>query len=415
MGTSGRGGSATGPGDERAPGVLVLVQNLSVPTDRRVWTECQELRRAGYRVDVICPRAQGQSREFDLEGVRVHTYRLPEINAGAAGYLVEFVYAWVRTALLAVHVARTRGFRVVQACNPPDTYWLLARLMRPFGVRFVYDQHDLCPEIFEVRFGRRGLLHRGLRALERATYRSADRVVSTNETYRAVAIDRGGVPPERVSVVMSAPDPARMRPQEEVPDLRRGREHLACYLGIMGAQDGVDVLLRSIGVYVHEMGRADCHFALMGFGDRLHQLESLADDLALREFVEFTGRVELPQITRWLSTANVGLTPDPKNAFNDRSTMNKTLEYMAFGVPVLSFDLHETMRVLDGCGVAVEGDERAYAKALSSLLDDPEQREELGSAGRRRVEQELSWQRQAQTYVRVFDELTRDGDPPAPR
>ncbi|WP_307793835.1 glycosyltransferase family 4 protein [Actinotalea soli] len=388
--------------------VLVVVQNLSVPLDRRVWLECQALVAAGHQVSVICPREVGQPAHRTLDGVRIHTYPPAKARSGILGYFIEFVYAWLRTAVLSVHVRRNEGFDVLQACNPPDTYWLLARLHKLVGRKaFVYDQHDLCPEVFEARFGRRGLLHRGLLLLERATYATADHVISTNESYREIASTRGKVPLERSTIVMSAPDPDRMRSEEPDPALRHGREHLVCYLGIMGPQDGVDRLLGAIDHYVNVLGRTDTHFGLMGFGDCLEDLRAQSTRLGLDEYVTFTGKVGPAEISRWLSSADLGVTPDPVNDFNDKSTMNKTMEYMAYELPVVGFDLTENRRSAGAAGLVVhEDDDGALARGIATLLDDPERRHEMGALGRKRIEEHLRWSTQAEAYVGVFRALS---------
>ncbi len=386
--------------------VLIVVQNLSVPLDRRVWLECQTLVAAGHQVSVICPRDEGQPAHRTLDGVRIHTYPPPRARSGVIGYVLEFVYCWLRTAWLSRYVHRHEGFDVLQACNPPDTYWLLGRIWRLVaGTRFVYDQHDLCPEVYEARFGRRGLLHRGLLLLERATYASADHVISTNESYQAIAVGRGRVPRSRTSIVMSAPDPDRMRRKEPEPGLRNGREHLVCYLGIMGPQDGVDRLLGAIDHYVHVLGRQDTYFALMGFGDCLDDLREQCTRLGLDEYVTFTGKVGPEEIARWLSTADLGVTPDPKNDFNDKSTMNKTLEYMAYELPVVGFDLVENTRSAGEAGLTVPDDDAAFARAVAELLDDPQRRARMGAAGRKRIEDRLRWSAQEPVYLEVFRRL----------
>jgi glycosyltransferase involved in cell wall biosynthesis len=393
--------------EDRPPAVLILVQNLSVPTDRRVWSESLALVDAGYTVSVICPRGGDEPGYRVLEGVHVHTYPPPPSRPGLLSYVYEFLYCWVCTAVLSVRVLRRHGFDALQACNPPDTYWLLARVYRLLGKRFVYDQHDLCPEIFRVRFGRDGgPLLVALHWLERRTYRAAHHVISPNESYREIALHRGGRSGEDITIVRSAPDPAVMRPRSAEPALKQGREHLACYLGIMGPQDGVDRLIRIVDYYVHRLGRTDCHVALLGFGDCEQELRRQCSDLGLDDWITFTGRADAAVISRYLSTADVGITPDPKNCFNDVSTMNKTLEYMSFQLPVLATDLLETRRSTGGQAVLVsEDDDACFATALAALLDDPRRRAELGLAGRRRIVTQMSWALQARAYVGVYDQL----------
>lgn len=389
--------------------VLIVVQNLSVPLDRRVWLECQALVAAGHQVSVICPRDEGQPPHRTLDGVRIHTYRPLPPRSGVLGYIAEFGYSWIRTALLSLHVARREGFDILQACNPPDTYWLLGLLWRIAARKgFVYDQHDLNPEVYEARFGKRGLLHRGLLLLERATYATADHVIATNESYREIAMTRGRVPRGRTTIVRSAPDPDRMRRREPEPELRHGREHLVCYLGIMGPQDGVDRLLGALDHYVHVLGREDVHVGLLGFGDCLDDLKAQATRLGLDDYVTFTGKVGPEEISRWLSTASLGVTPDPKNPFNDKSTMNKTLEYMAYELPVVGFDLTENRRSAGEAGVHVpDDDDAALARAIADLLDDPERRRRMGAAGRARIEESLRWSAQEEPYVEVFRRVGR--------
>jgi glycosyltransferase involved in cell wall biosynthesis len=393
-----RGGSAR---------VLIIVQNLPVPLDRRVWLECRSLVAAGYGVSVICPRAEGAPAHHELEGVRIHTYPPVPPTDGLASYLREFAYCWVRSFLLALRVAVTERFDVIQACNPPDTYFALALPFKLLGKPFVFDQHDLCPEVYQSRFARSsGPLLAGVKLLERCTYAVADHVISTNESYRRVAIGRGGKSPDSVTVVRSGPDPLRMRRATPRPELRRGRKHLCCYLGVMGPQDGVDQLLQSLRVLVHDFGRHDCHFALLGFGDCLESLRRLCTELELDDWVSFPGRADDQMICDYLSTADIGLSPDPMNPLNDVSTMNKTMEYMAYSLPGVAYDLAETRVSAERSAVYVKpGDIKAYAQAISDLLDQPDRGEAMGRIGRFRVEQSLAWQHQAAAYVGIYDAL----------
>jgi glycosyltransferase involved in cell wall biosynthesis len=266
--------------------------------------------------------------------------------------------------------------------------------------------------VYTSRFGLdRGWMLRGLLALERATYRTADHVIVTNESYRTVAIERGGLDTASVTVVRSGPDPDRMARAEAHPELRNGRRFLCCWLGIMGPQDGVDLLLRSIASFVHDHDRHDCQFALLGYGDCLDDLRSLSTELDLDAFVTFTGRADQATISAYLSTADIGLSADPFSPLNDVSTMNKTMEYMAYELPVVAYDLKETRISAGRSAVYVEPtDTVAYAKAISDLLDSPQQRAEMGAIGRARIEDELAWQRQVPGYVAAFDRLlARDG------
>jgi glycosyltransferase involved in cell wall biosynthesis len=402
-----------------APHVLIVVQNLPVPLDRRVWLECQALRAAGYEVSVICPKGPDDPSHEVLDGVHLHKYRPAPPTEKALDYVVEFAYSWVRTALLSVRVNHRRRIDLLQACNPPDTYWLLALLWRVATrgrVRFVFDHHDLNPEVYLSRFGvptgRGGRAQlAGLRWLERRTFATADQVISTNESYRRIAIERGGVPRERTAVVRSGPDTRRMRPVTPDPELRRGRAEMLVYLGIMGPQDGVDIVLRVAHRLVTEYGR-DIHVALLGFGDCLEGLKHLAVDLGLGDRVTFTDRAEPATIASYLSAADVGISPDPLSPLNDVSTMNKTMEYLAYALPVVAFDLVETRVSGGGAAVYVDphGDRdlcvKRMAIAVADLLDDPRRRAEMALAGRRRAEAVLDWRPQRDVYVSVYDAMT---------
>lgn len=396
--------------------VLIIVQNLPVPLDRRVWLECKALAAQGYTVSVICPKGPGDPRYQLLDGIAIYKYKPAPEARGVFGFVVEFVWSWLRTAILSLSVRRERGFDVIQACNPPDTYWLLALLWRIRGVRFIFDQHDLNPELYLSRFGEprsaaEKVQYRGLLWLERMTYRVADRVISTNGSYKAVAERRGHKQPRTVTVVRSGPDTTTMRPVYPDPAIRAGADGLLCYLGIMGPQDGVDTVLTVMHELVFARGRTGLHAVLLGFGDCLEDLKAQCTELGLDGHVRFTGRVGPAEIAQYLSAADIGVGPDHKTPLNDISTMNKTMEYMAYALPSVSFDLVETRVSAGDAAVLVPpGDLDAFADAIERLLDSPEERVAMGLAARERVTKHLDWQPQARAYVGVFDELL--GNPP---
>ncbi len=402
----------TAAGDRR-PGsrstrVVIVVQNLPVPLDRRVRLECEALIEAGYRVSVVCPKGPGDPRHHVVDGIDIHKYRPYPPTRRKLGFVAEYLYSFAMTAWLVAKVWRRHRFEVIQACNPPDIFWPLGQLFRAVGgVRFVFDQHDLCPELYQSRFPKGpGALYAGIRVLEWCTYRSADHVIATNESYRSVAIERGRKRPDQITVVRTGPNPDVLRPQAPDPSLKRGRCYLAVYLGVMGPQDGVDIVLRAAHVIVHELGREDVAFTLVGTGDCFSDLVALRDELGLAAHVEFTGRAPDDLLFRVLSTADIGLSPDPKNPLNDVSTMNKTMEYMAFELPVVAFDLRETRVSAGDAGVYVEpNDVVLYAKATVELLDDEPRRRSMGAVGRQRVERELAWRHQRGAYVDVYDRL----------
>lgn len=373
--------------------------------------ECQTLRRGGYEVSVICPRGENDPAYVVNDGVHLYKYRPPKPARSALGFAWEFLYCWIRTALLSLKVWRRTPFQVLQSCNPPETYWALARMWRHRGVRFVFDHHDLNPELFRSRFGEaqspssRALLA-GLYWLERRTFRAADHVISTNDFYRAVAIERGGLASANTTIVRSGPDTRIMRPVIPTESCRRDRGYLLAYLGIMGPQDNVDKLIDVMDIIVNDRGRVDIHLLLMGFGDCLEDLKAEATRRKLDTVITFTGRVGPAQIADHLSAADLGLGPDLRTPLNDISTMNKTMEYMAYCLPSVSFDLSEVRRLVGDAGVLVpSGDVEAYASAVLELLDDPERRVSLGVAARERVVDLWDWRPQSLAYIGVFDRL----------
>jgi len=404
-----RPGGLTQPAGQRH--VLILVENLSVPFDRRVWQESCALVDAGYRVTVICPAGANRDREPEvtIDGVRILRYPLTPASGGPAGYLREYSTALWHTSVLAAKVRRESRVDVVQACNPPDLLFLIALMLRPFGARFVFDHHDLVPELFLSRFpGSRPLLHRLTKIVERLTFAAADAVISTNDSYRRVALTRGKIAPDDVAVVRSAPDLSRFIQRDPDDSLRRGKRYLLAYIGVMGPQDGVDYALRSLKLLKEEFGRDDVHAIFMGAGDVYDEMVELSKQLGIQDCVEFPGRVPDEFVQRCLSTADVCLAPDPLNPLNDVSTMNKIVEYMAMSRPIVSFDLVEARVSAGDAAVYVPAnDERAFAHAIDNLLDRPEQRARMGEVGRARVESQLSWDVSRRNltafYQRLFD------------
>jgi glycosyltransferase involved in cell wall biosynthesis len=390
--------------------VCIVVQNLPVPFDRRVWLECKALRDAGFEVSVVCPKGKGDPSYAELEGVHLFKYRaFPPITRQVM-FLAEYLWSILATFAGLVRAWRRSPFAVVQVCNPPDVLFAAVVPFRVlFGVRMVFDQHDLCPELYLSRFDKPAEFpHRALLLAERATYALSAHVISTNESYRRVALQRGGKRPEDVTVVRTGPDPDRMRRGERDPEMLRGHEHLLVYIGVMGPQDGVDCALRAMHHLVHVRGRTDVALTLIGDGDAAPALRRLATELRLDEHVEFTGRAPDDLVGRLMSTADVGLSPDPKNPLNDVSTMNKTMEYMAFELPVVAFDLVETrVSAGDAAVYAEPGREDEYADLVLDLLADDVRRKQMGAAGRRRVEDVLAWRNQVPAYVGVHDRLTR--------
>jgi glycosyltransferase involved in cell wall biosynthesis len=392
--------------------VLIIVQNLPVPFDRRVWLECQALISDGHQVAVVCPKGRDDPAYEVINTVELYKYRPYAPGGSKVSFITEYAYSFLATAWLTLKARRSGRFGVMQACNPPDIFWPIGMALRALdGTRFVFDHHDLSPELYESRFpGGPKLPYKMLRALERRTHRTADHVISTNESYRDVAVKRSGKPASQVTVVRTGPDTDQLRRGQAHPELRRGRRFLAAYIGVMGPQDGVDIVVRAADIVVHEFGRDDIAFTLIGSGDCFDDLVRLRDELGLAGHVEFTGRAPDEQVAQIMSTADVGLSPDPKNPLNDVSTMNKTMEYMAYELPVVAFDLRETRVSADDAAVYVTpNDVHEYARAIVALVDDDSARVQMGKLGRTRVEQELAWSHQQRAYLGVYHSLTAVG------
>jgi glycosyltransferase involved in cell wall biosynthesis len=390
--------------------VLHLSENLTLPFDRRVWMELTALRASGLEVSAICPMGESHRAPYEvIDGIHIWRYPEPPPTRGFLSYAWEFLYCWLQTARLSVVVLARRGFDVIHAANPPDTFWALAVPYRLFGKRYVFDHHDLCPELYVARFGasRAGNLpHRALRWLESRQFRTADLVISTNESYRQVAITRGRVPPDRVVVVRSGPSRERFATvRAEDPAHRRGRRHLVAYLGVMAPQDGVDHLLRAAQTLVCR-GRTDVAWTLMGAGDSFDDLKALSRTLGLDGHVHFTGRIPDPEVEAILATADVCVSPDPLNPLNDVSTMNKVLEYMACGKPIVAFDLREhRFSAAEGALYARPNHDDDLADKIAILLDDPERRARMGTYNRQRFLERMAWEHNAGHLIRAYERL----------
>jgi glycosyltransferase involved in cell wall biosynthesis len=387
--------------------VLILVENLPSPFDRRVWQEAEALRDAGYTVSIICPTGRGCEAKFEaLEGIHIWRYDLPMEGAGALGYLVEYATALFWTFVLSLRVFFSRGFDIIHACNPPDLFFLIGCFYKLFGRKFLFDHHDANPELYVAKFGRKDFLYRLMLVLERLTFRAADVSIATNDSYRRIAIERGGMPPERVFVVRSGPSLDRLRITSRDERLKNGRKHLVGYVGVMGRQEGIDYLLHALSYIVHGLGRRDIHFGLVGGGTSLDEMKAMAAELRVGDYVTFTGRVPDGEMLAMLNTADVCVNPDVASEMNDISTMNKIMEYMALGKPIVQFDLTEGRHSAQGASLyAARNDPLDMAAKIVELIDDPARRKSMGELGRRRVLDELEWRHEAPKLLAAYDAL----------
>jgi glycosyltransferase involved in cell wall biosynthesis len=400
-------GAVPAPGAAQGRRVLILVENLPSPFDRRVWQEACTLRDAGSVVSIVCPTGPGCESRFEiLDGIHIYRYRLPLEASGARGYALEYAVALVSTFGLAWKILLTRGFDVIHACNPPDLLFLVGGFFKLLGKKFLFDHHDLCPELYEAKFDRRDVFYRLMLKLEYLAFRTADVSLATNESYRQVALERGRMPPERVFVVRSGPSLERLKIMPADPRLKRGRQYLVGYVGVMGKQEGIDLLLRAVATIVFDFGRRDIQFGLVGGGTSLEEMKALAVRLCIADYVTFTGRVPDQELLAMLNTADVCVNPDVANEMNDKSTMNKIMEYMALGKPIVQFDLTEGRRTAREASLyAKRNDVTDLAAKLVALLDDPGRRAWMGEAGRRRVENELEWRYEAPKLLEAYANL----------
>lgn len=372
--------------------VLIVVENLPVPFDRRVWQEATALAEAGYQVTVICPKGKDQTASHEvIDGIHIYRHPLPRERDGAIGFLLEYSVALFWEALLTIRVALTRGFDVIHACNPPDLIVLVAAPFKLLGKRFVFDHHDINPELYAVKFGRKDFFYRALMAFERLTFALADVSIATNESYRKIARTRGGMAADRVYVVRSSPDSKRFRLLPESTG-STGDVTTVGYVGIMGDQDGVDGLLRVARKVVIDRGRRNIRFVLIGAGPELQRLQALATELGLDDHVEFTGFLSGNRLLERLGSIDIGAVPDPRNEYTDKCTMNKIMEYMALGKPTIQYDLTEGRYSAGDASLYAEpGNEDEFAELVIRAADDPDLRRELGARGKRRFDRHLDW------------------------
>ena len=374
--------------------ILFIVENLPSPFDRRVWQEATTLHQNGYQVAIICPTGKGYEEKYEcLDGIHIYRHPLPPEAEGALGYALEYGVALYWEFYLSFKVLFSHGFDAIHACNPPDLIFLVGGFFKFFfHKKFLFDHHDINPELYEAKFGRRDFFYRLMLLCERLTFKTADRSIATNESYKQIAIERGGMHPDKVTVVRSGPKLDRLKIIEPVLALKKGRKHLVGYVGVMGKQEGIDYLLRALHYIVEHKNRTDVHFGLVGGGTELTSLQAYAKALGVEDYVTFTGRVSDQQMLEMLNTADVCVNPDVANEMNDKSTMNKIMEYMALAKPIVQFDLSEgRFSAQEASLYARRNDTKDLAEKILLLLDDQVKRKAMGDFGRNRIITELEW------------------------
>ncbi len=387
--------------------VLIIVENLPCPFDRRVWQEARTLTGAGYGVSIICPKGKGYEKSFEeIDGIAIYRHSMPFEANGALGYFAEYTWALLAEFFLSLRVLFERGFDAIHACNPPDMIFLIGGFYKLFGKKFLFDHHDINPELYEAKFQRRDFFYRLMVALERWTFRTSDVSIATNESYRKIALERGKRSPSKVFVVRSGPDLRRLKIVPPTPALKSGRRFLVGYVGVMGRQEGIDGLLKSVQYIVHTLKREDVHFGLVGGGTELEAMRSLAQQMGVSQYVTFTGRVPDGELLAMLNTADVCVNPDVANEMNDKSTMNKIMEYMALGKPIVQYDLTEgRFSAQEASLYADPNNPIDFANKIIELLDNEPLRERMGAIGLERVRTTLSWEHEAPKLLAAYEAL----------
>lgn len=386
--------------------VLIIVENLPVPFDTRVWQEATTLAANGYTVSVICPKGKGYTKEKEfLEGVHIFRHNLPTEGNGAVGYAKEYFIALREELRLAKKVYKEIGFDVIHGCNPPDNIYMIARFFKKNGVKYVFDHHDICPELFEAKFGSTsGLLYKSQIWLEKQTYKHCTFAFVTNESYKRIAIERDKMEPNKVIVLRSGPKLERMCIMPPMESIKRGYKYMVGYLGVIGQQEGIEYLLEA-AKYIKEHDN-NVFWGIVGGGPHLDVLKKQAYEMGLEDCVEFTGRVSDHKMLEYLNTADVCVNSDKYNSMNDKSTMNKILEYMALAKPIVQFDLTEGRYSAQEASLyAKNNDAEDMAKKIMELLADPERRKRMGEFGRNRVVNELSWEHTSKALLEGYEKF----------
>lgn len=374
--------------------VLIIVENLPVPFDMRVWKEALALHKAGYKVTVLCPRGKGYERGHEvMDGIHIYRHPLPKEGNSPLGYIREYASALLWEFFYTFWIFFRRGFHVIQGCNPPDNIFLIALPFKLLGVKYIFDHHDANPELYLSKYGKRGLLYKIQVWLEKLTYRFSDVVMATNGSYKDLAIVRGGLRPENVFIVRNGPDLQTFKPVPPDPALKHGKTYLVGYVGTMSIQEGLDILL-DVALHIKNLGRRDIHFTCVGGGPGLPGLRKMVQEKSLSDIVNFTGRIPDKELLEILSTSDVCVNPDKPCEMNDISTMIKIMEYMALSKPIVQFDLKEGRFSAGDAAVYASPDNQVpdFAAKILWLLENPRERERMGEFGRKRVADELAWE-----------------------
>jgi glycosyltransferase involved in cell wall biosynthesis len=386
----------------KAKHILIIVENLPVPFDRRVWQEATTLKENGYEVSIICPKFKGYTEKFEhLEGIDIYRHPLPIEASGGIQYLWEYSTAIFWWIFYAIKIYSKKPFHVIHGCNPPDLIFIVGLLFKPLGVKFVFDHHDVNPELYIAKFGKKDILYKCMVLFEKLTFKVANYSIATNESYKEIAIRRGGMPPENVQVVRSGPKVEKLKIQAAKPEYKKGRKYLIGYLGTVGEQEGIDLLLQSAKYIVDK--RQDIQFAIVGGSTIMDTLIKWRNELGLKDYVDFYGRVPDQLMLDILNTADVGVNPDKPTEMNNISTMNKIMEYMALKKPIVQYDLKEGKYSAQDASFYVKlNDVNEFGDRICYLLDNPDKAKEMGEFGYNRVVNELSWEHEKKNLLNIY-------------
>lgn len=394
--------------------ILMVVENLPLPFDRRVWQEANTLKENGAEVSVICPKMKGYTKSYEcINGIHIYRHPLPLEAKGALGYLREYFAALFWEFFLSWKIYFKKRFHVIQGCNPPDLIFIVALFFKLFGVKYVFDHHDINPELFIAKYNKKGLFYKFLLWAERLTFMTANYSIATNESYREIAIKRGKMPPEKVAVVRSGPKLDRLKITQGNEKYKKGRKYLVGYVGVIGEQEGLDLLLESAKSITQK--RQDVQFAIVGGGTDLENLKKMSAEMGLNDYVDFYGRVDDETLVDVLNTADICVNPDKPTVMNNLSTMNKIMEYMALRKPVVQYDLKEGRVSAQGASLyAINNDTNDFAEKINWLLDNEKIRKEMGEYGYQRIINELSWEYEKNKLIDFYKKVLRTKPVPEP-
>jgi glycosyltransferase involved in cell wall biosynthesis len=385
--------------------ILIIVENLPLPFDRRVWQEATTLKENGAEISIICPQMKGYTKKYEcLNGIHIYRHSLPLEAKGASGYLLEYIVALFWEFILSWKIFFKKKFHVIQGCNPPDLIFLVALLFKPFGVKYVFDHHDINPELYIAKYNKKGFFYKFLLLVERLTFATADYSIATNESYKAIAITRGKMPEAKVEVIRSGPRLDRLPVTNGNQIYKKNKKFLVGYVGVIGEQEGIDLLLQSIKYIIDK--RNDVHFAIIGSGPHLNSVKELADEMSLNQFVDFYGRVDDKIMVDILNTADICVNPDKPTQMNNLSTMNKIMEYMALKKPIVQYDLKEGRFSAQEASLYAENTSTAdFADKIIWLLDNEQQRKTMGNYGYNRIINDLSWNYESIKLVNFYKRI----------